>query len=71
VVSVFYWIVAACIAELASAIPSSAGVYQWATVTAGKHGRWVGFYAGWWNTLAWVLGAASMTSIFSNTIVQM
>ncbi|KAI9869736.1 MAG: hypothetical protein M1823_008969, partial [Watsoniomyces obsoletus] len=29
VVSVFYWIVAACIAELASAIPSSAGVYQW------------------------------------------
>lgn len=65
VVSVFYWVVAACIAELASAIPSSAGVYQWATVTAGpKWGRPVGFYAGWWNYLAWVLGAASMTSIF-------
>ena len=70
--SVFYWIIAACIAELASAIPSSAGVYQWATITAGKRwGRIVGFYAGWWNFLAWVLGAASMTSIFSNTVVQM
>jgi hypothetical protein len=32
-VSVFYWIVAACIAELASAIPSSAGVYHWASVS--------------------------------------
>ncbi|OCT48563.1 putative choline transport protein [Cladophialophora carrionii] len=72
VVSVFYWIVAASIAELASAIPSSAGVYQWATITAGKRwGRVVGFFAGWWNCLAWILGAASMTSIFSNTVVQM
>jgi choline transport protein len=72
VVSVFYWIVAACIAELASAIPSSAGVYQWATITAGKRwGRPVGFFAGWWNCLAWILGAASMTSIFANTVVQM
>ena len=64
-VSVFYWIVAACIAELASAIPSSAGVYQWASVTPGKKwGRPIGFFAGWWNYLAWVFGAASMTSIF-------
>ncbi|KAK5944119.1 hypothetical protein PMZ80_003400 [Knufia obscura] len=72
VVSVFYWIVAACIAELASAIPSSAGVYHWASVTPGKKwGRPIGFFAGWWNYLAWVFGAASMTSIFSNTLVQM
>lgn len=35
-VSVFYWIVAASIAELASAIPSSGGVYHWASVTAGR-----------------------------------
>jgi choline transport protein len=35
-VSVFYWMVAASIAELASSIPSSAGVYHWASVTAGK-----------------------------------
>ncbi|CAM1509699.1 Fc.00g000340.m01.CDS01 [Cosmosporella sp. VM-42] len=71
-VSVFYWTVAASIAELASAIPSSAGVYHWASVTPGKAwGRSIGFFAGWWNYLAWVLGAASMTSILSNTIVQM
>ncbi|KAK5064595.1 hypothetical protein LTR84_000428 [Exophiala bonariae] len=71
-VSVFYWTVAASIAELASAIPSSAGVYHWASVTPGKKwGRVVGFYAGWWNALAWILGAASMTAIFSNTVVQM
>ncbi|KAL2433905.1 Choline transport protein [Exophiala dermatitidis] len=71
-VSVFYWIVAASVAELASAIPSSAGVYHWATITPGKRwGRMVGFFAGYWNCLAWILGAASMTFIFSNTVVQM
>lgn len=43
-VSVFYWIVAASIAELASAIPSSGGVYHWASVTPGKAwGRVVGY----------------------------
>ncbi|KAF6813109.1 amino acid permease [Colletotrichum sojae] len=71
-VSVCYWTVAASIAELASAIPSSAGVYHWASVTPGpKWGRAVGFLAGWWNYLAWILGAASMASIFGNTVVQM
>ncbi|KAL8332160.1 hypothetical protein RB593_002484 [Gaeumannomyces tritici] len=71
-VSVCYWAVAASIAELSSAIPSSAGVYHWASVTPGRRwGRPVGFFAGWWNYLAWVLGAASMASIFGNTVVQM
>ncbi|KAM0321715.1 hypothetical protein ACHAQA_009954 [Verticillium albo-atrum] len=71
-VSVCYWTVAASIAELASAIPSSAGVYHWASVTPGpRWGRSVGFFAGWWNYLAWVLGLASMSSIFGNTVVQM
>lgn len=42
-VSVFYWIVAASIAELASAIPSSGGIYHWASVTPGKKwGRVIG-----------------------------
>lgn len=64
--------VALCIAELASAIPSSAGVYHWASVTPGKRwGRPIGYFAGWWNYLAWVFGAASMSSIIGNTIVQM
>lgn len=71
-VSLFYLVVAASVAELASAIPSSAGVYHWASVTPGRAwGRPVGFFAGWWNYLAWVLGAASMASIFANTVVQM
>jgi hypothetical protein len=47
-VSVFYWCIAALLAELASSIPSSAGVYHWATVTGGKRwGRSLGFFAGW------------------------
>lgn len=72
VVSVFYWTVAASIAELSSAIPSSAGVYHWASVTPGRRwGRVIGFFAGWWNYLAWVLGCASMSSILANTLVQM
>jgi choline transport protein len=48
-VSFFYWMIAACIAELASAIPSSAGVYHWASVTAGpRSGKVVGWFAGWY-----------------------
>ncbi|KAL2214427.1 amino acid transporter [Sarocladium strictum] len=71
-VSVFYWFIATSIAELASAIPSSSGVYQWASITPGqKWGRPLGFFAGWWNYLAWVLGCASMSSILANTLVQM
>ena len=46
-VTFFYGFVAASIAELASAIPSSAGVYHWASVTAGKYSRIVSFFAGW------------------------
>lgn len=43
-VSIFYWMVAASIAELASAIPSSSGVYHWASVTPGKAwGRVIGY----------------------------
>lgn len=71
-VSVFYWMVAACIAELASAIPSSSGVYHWATVTAGpRYSKFVGFLAGWWNFFAWVFGSASMSSILANEILAM
>jgi len=63
-VSIFYFIVAASIAELASAIPSSSGVYHWASVTPGpNYGRVVGFFAGYWNCLAWILGAGSMSAI--------
>lgn len=41
--------IAACIAEMASAIPSSAGVYHWASITGGKtYGRVLGYFAGWY-----------------------
>ena len=44
-----YFMIAACIAEMASAIPSSAGVYHWASVTGGaRFGKVIGFYAGWY-----------------------
>lgn len=52
-------------------MPSASGVYHWATITAGKHGRVCGFFAGWWNFLAWVLGAASMSLIMSQQTVSM
>ncbi|KAF2804801.1 uncharacterized protein BDZ99DRAFT_543613 [Mytilinidion resinicola] len=73
VASLFYFTVAASLAELASAMPSSAGPYLWASVTPGKsYGRAIGFFAGWWSTLAWILAAASMSAICGNNlIVQM
>ncbi|KAJ5382281.1 SNF2-related protein [Penicillium concentricum] len=71
-VSICYWLVAASIAELASGMPSASGVYHWATITAGsKYGRVCGFYAGWWNCLAWILGAASMSLILAQQTVAM
>ncbi|OAX83895.1 hypothetical protein ACJ72_01741 [Emergomyces africanus] len=70
-VAICYWFVAASIAELASAMPSAAGVYHWATITAGRYGRPVGWFAGYWNFFAWVFGAASMASILANQTVSM
>ncbi|KAL8635621.1 MAG: hypothetical protein Q9228_006904 [Teloschistes exilis] len=69
--SVFYWIIGASIAELASAIPSSGGVYHWATITAGPYGRSCGWFAGWWNCLAWLLGLASILQIVAAQSVSM
>ena len=71
VVSFFYWLVAASIAELASAMPSSGGVYHWASITAGKYGRVCGWFAGWWNFLAWVFAIAATTEIIGAQAVSM
>lgn len=72
VVSFFYFFVAASLAELSSAMPSSAGVYYWASVTPGRRaGRVVGFFAGWWNYLAWICGSASMAAIWSSSTLQL
>lgn len=71
-VAVFYWMIAACIAELASAVPSSSGVYHWASITTpSRYSRVVGFFAGWWNFFAWIFGSASMSSILANQILAM
>lgn len=69
---IFYTFIAASLAELASAIPSSANVYHWASVTAGpKYGRICSFYAGWWNCLAWIFGAASSSLFAGETVMAM
>lgn len=70
-VSFFYWLVAASIAELASAMPSSGGVYHWASITAGKYGRVCGWFAGWWNFLAWVFAIAATTEIIGAQAVSL
>ena len=68
----FYALIAAALAELASALPTSANVYHWAAVTPGpRFGRVVSFYAGWWNTLAWIFGSASVSLFAANTIIAM
>jgi hypothetical protein len=43
VACVYYTLIALCIAELASSLPSSGGVYHWATIAAGpRYGRCLG-----------------------------
>jgi len=70
-VSFFYWFVAASVAELASAIPSSGGVYHWATITGGSAGRFIGYLAGWWNFLAWIFATAVTLQITGAIIITM
>ncbi|EMC99728.1 hypothetical protein BAUCODRAFT_30112 [Baudoinia panamericana UAMH 10762] len=67
----FYATIAASLAELASALPSSANVYHWSSVTAGKYGKVVSFYAGWWNFLAWIFGTSSTSLFAAETIIAL
>ena len=46
-------------------------MYHWASITAGRYGRAFGFFAGWWNFLAWIFGAASTAQIVAAQIVSM
>ncbi|EXJ78575.1 hypothetical protein A1O1_08976 [Capronia coronata CBS 617.96] len=71
VVSVCYWFVAASIAELASAIPSSGGVYHWAAVAAGPYGRVSGWFAGWWNFFAWLFAYVGTAEIVAELTLSM
>ena len=69
--SIFYMFIAASLAELASAIPSSGGIYHWASITAGRYGRPVGWFAGWWNYLTWTVGTASAIAICAYQVLAM
>ena len=69
-VSVCYWFVGASIAELASAIPASGGVYHWAAATAGKkYGIACAYFAGWLNFCAWLFTVPSTCCIIGQGIV--
>ena len=68
----YYSFIGASIAELASSVPSSGGVYHWASITPGaKWGRTIGFFTGSLNFFGWIFDLASIVSIPSNILVQM
>ena len=67
----FYWFIAASLGELASAMPSSGGVYHWASITGGKNGRVWGWFAGWLNFWAWIFGVAGTCQITGSQVVAM
>ncbi|KAH8807716.1 amino acid/polyamine transporter I [Xylogone sp. PMI_703] len=52
-------------------MPSSGGVYHWASVTGGRYGRVIGFFAGWWNFLAWIFGCVGTAQIVGAQVVSM
>lgn len=69
---VYYAFIGASIAELASSIPSSGGVYHWASITPGSEwGRVIGFFTGSLNFFGWIFDLASIASIPANVAVQM
>lgn len=68
---IFYSFIAASIAELASSMPTSGGVYHWASVTAGSWGRSIGFFCGALNFFGWIFDMASVISIPANVVVEM
>jgi choline transport protein len=58
--------------QMVSAVPSSGGVYHWATLTPGpRQGRPLGFFAGFINFFGWLFDLASIVYIMSELVVQM
>lgn len=70
-VSIFYTAISASLAELSSSMPSAGGVYYWSSVLSRSRGRGVGFFTGYLNACAWLLSAASMSSMLGNEAVAM
>ncbi|KAF2187320.1 hypothetical protein K469DRAFT_771746, partial [Zopfia rhizophila CBS 207.26] len=72
VVGNFYLFITASLAELNSAIPTTGGAYRWASVTPGRNvGDICGFFAGYWNCLAYCFGVCSLASVSSGGLVQL
>ncbi|KAI5370179.1 putative amino acid/polyamine transporter I [Septoria linicola] len=72
VACVYYTFIGLSISELASSIPSSGGVYHWASVTPGpRYGRVLGFFTGSLNFFGWIFDLASIATIPANVLVQM
>ena len=70
-VSIFYTAISASLAELSSSMPSAGGVYYWSSVLSRSRGRGAGFFTGYLNACAWLLSAASMSSMLGNEAVAM
>lgn len=72
VACLYYCFIAASLAELVSSVPSSGGVYHWASLSPGpKYGRPLGFFAGSMNFFGWLFDLASIVYIMSELLVQM
>ena len=68
----YYAFIGASIAKLASSVPSSGGVYHWASITPGaRWGRAVGFFCGSLNFFGWIFDLAAINYIPANVAVQM
>src|SRR6202050_3792826 len=74
VISVFILIIGLCLAELASAYPTSGGIYWWASKLGGAK---AGFYTGWLNFIGLlavnasvVYGAATFLNITLGAYAQ-
>jgi amino acid transporter len=58
--------------QLVSSVPSSGGVYHWASLSPGpKYGRVLGFFTGSLNFFGWLFDLSSIAYIMSELVVQM
>jgi choline transport protein len=58
--------------QLVSSVPSSGGVYHWASISPGPRiGRPLGFFAGSLNFFGWLFDLASIVYIMSELVIQM
>jgi choline transport protein len=58
--------------QLVSSLPSSGGVYHWASLSPGpRYGRVLGFFAGFINFFGWLFDLASIVYVMSELVIQM